>query len=427
VRDAGSANGIFVNGKKVERAQLAVGDVLRLGEVIIKVLPEEVPGTVVMAPEDLAEVEKARAPTPAPPTAPPPAPARPATSDSAHAVTAKVRPVAPPPPPAPAAPPPPPAPPVAGAAAPAPAAVRPPAPAPVVTASIRPESRPAGPVPRPLTVTLLAALWALGVPLYLLAGVATAFAPGAGKVVPILFGVSMAGLSGLMAFGLWSRSPWARTLQIALAGLGLLTCAFTPVSAAILFYMLREETKIQFSGRTDYRFLAPREIETLSRAGSEPLFSAGILVGLGIAVVLSGIIAAFAIPSFARARPGGGDTGEIAATARLRTLAAAERAFSSGTCGHFADLDGLLRPSQVIPNYPAGGPAFLSPEFAQAEAGSYRYELSVQDPVPASDGCPSRSYRSFQYTATPLGSSGRTLSVGPDGVVKDADGQPVGP
>src|SRR5262245_32585078 len=57
IRDAGSANGIYVNGKKVERSALASADVIRLGEVSIKVLPEEVPGTVVMAPEDLESME----------------------------------------------------------------------------------------------------------------------------------------------------------------------------------------------------------------------------------------------------------------------------------------------------------------------------------------------------------------------------------
>ncbi|HJS58981.1 MAG TPA: FHA domain-containing protein, partial [Vicinamibacteria bacterium] len=57
IRDAGSANGIYVNGKKVERSALADGDVVRLGEVSLRVLPEEVPGTVVMAPEDLESME----------------------------------------------------------------------------------------------------------------------------------------------------------------------------------------------------------------------------------------------------------------------------------------------------------------------------------------------------------------------------------
>ena len=35
VRDTGSANGVFLNGKKIERAALEEGDLLRMGEVII--------------------------------------------------------------------------------------------------------------------------------------------------------------------------------------------------------------------------------------------------------------------------------------------------------------------------------------------------------------------------------------------------------
>jgi predicted component of type VI protein secretion system len=66
VRDAGSANGIFVNGKKVERAQLGVGDVVRLGETTLKVLAEEVPGTLVMAPEDVEDFGGTRPVQPGP-------------------------------------------------------------------------------------------------------------------------------------------------------------------------------------------------------------------------------------------------------------------------------------------------------------------------------------------------------------------------
>jgi pSer/pThr/pTyr-binding forkhead associated (FHA) protein len=52
VRDSASANGIYVNGRRVEQAPLRPGDVLRLGDVQLKLLAE-VGETVVMAPEDL--------------------------------------------------------------------------------------------------------------------------------------------------------------------------------------------------------------------------------------------------------------------------------------------------------------------------------------------------------------------------------------
>src|SRR4029079_13511642 len=47
IRDSGSANGVFVNGKKTERARLRDGDVVKLGDVVLTALPKEA-GTVVM-------------------------------------------------------------------------------------------------------------------------------------------------------------------------------------------------------------------------------------------------------------------------------------------------------------------------------------------------------------------------------------------
>ena len=80
IRDAGSANGILVNGKKVERAQLGVGDVVRLGEVTLKVLAEEVPGTLVMAPEDIEDFGGTRPVQPGPSDLGTPPPTRPTPS-----------------------------------------------------------------------------------------------------------------------------------------------------------------------------------------------------------------------------------------------------------------------------------------------------------------------------------------------------------
>ncbi len=46
VRDAGSANGTYVNGRRTERKQLVVGDVLRLGDIALKLLPGDTPLTI---------------------------------------------------------------------------------------------------------------------------------------------------------------------------------------------------------------------------------------------------------------------------------------------------------------------------------------------------------------------------------------------
>jgi pSer/pThr/pTyr-binding forkhead associated (FHA) protein len=40
VRDEGSANGIYVNGRRVEKARLRPGDTLRLGDVQVTLLAE---------------------------------------------------------------------------------------------------------------------------------------------------------------------------------------------------------------------------------------------------------------------------------------------------------------------------------------------------------------------------------------------------
>jgi hypothetical protein len=117
---------------------------------------------------------------------------------------------------------------------------------------------------------------------------------------------------------------------------------------------------------------------------------------------------------------------EEAAVGRLRKLAAAEDEFRSATCVNaFADLDGLLNPHSAIPDYRPEGPAFLPPEFARAEALGYRFVLSVEDPVPPTEGCAARGYRRFAYSATPIDAGGRHLLVGPDGVVHASAGHPA--
>jgi pSer/pThr/pTyr-binding forkhead associated (FHA) protein len=58
IRDTGSANGVFLNGKKVDRSPLNEGDVFRLGDVLLMVLPEDTPGTLVMGAEELGKAPR---------------------------------------------------------------------------------------------------------------------------------------------------------------------------------------------------------------------------------------------------------------------------------------------------------------------------------------------------------------------------------
>jgi len=214
IRDTGSANGVFLNGKKVERSPLNEGDVVRLGDVMLTVLTEEMPGTLVMGPEELQATDAV--PKPAQPLA-----ARPPAGPAAVPLVA---------------------------ARPAAGRMRktetvPPRPRPVIPPRLDAEAQ------RPLTLTVLGILWMISVVLYPAAGLVIARASaGIAAVAAAVLGVVLAVLSGVMAFGLWTRRAWARAAQIAVAALGLLLCPFTLASAAVLAYMLRPSTSAHFSG-----------------------------------------------------------------------------------------------------------------------------------------------------------------------------------
>jgi hypothetical protein len=243
VRDTGSANGVFVNDEKVDRSPLKAGDVLRLGDSVVRVLPEEVEGTVVMGPGETsvgeATIGEDAQPPPLPRRVPPPAPPR---------------------------------------------AAAPPAPAPVTPPPLPPRSDPEPVVHRPLTVNVLAALWLMSVPVYALGGAALAMrASGLAAFTWAVIGASLAALGGALAWGLWSLKPWARGLQIAVAGLGLLVCPFTLASGTVLGYMLAPVGAAAFAGR-----LAGDE----RAARHEQVFAAALLgtVLLGTLLTLVGLL-----------------------------------------------------------------------------------------------------------------------------------------
>ena len=212
VRDPGSANGITVNGRRVERARLQPGDALRVGDTVLTLLAE-IGETVVMAPDDLDLRTMVGAPRP---SAPAPAPA-----------------------PAPRPPAQPPLPPTAPRGA-----VPPGLPRRSVSAAAAPPSRPA-------TVSVLAGLWALFVPASVAASLYAAQLLGGGVLAWSLGAIAsllLAGLGTAMAFGLSRLAPWARHLQVATAAVGLVLCPFTLASATVLLYMMRPEVKAAFEG-----------------------------------------------------------------------------------------------------------------------------------------------------------------------------------
>jgi hypothetical protein len=147
----------------------------------------------------------------------------------------------------------------------------------------------------------LAGLWALSVLPYL--GLALSGFWMAGRrasVALMVVGLLMTGVSLLLGIGLWLRSPWARVLQMVVAGAGLLTCAFTPLAGVVLAYMLQPATRIQFSGRTSFRDLSDAEAQIVRTGTKEGLFAGGLVAALVAGAVLAGVIAALAIPAIAR-------------------------------------------------------------------------------------------------------------------------------
>jgi pSer/pThr/pTyr-binding forkhead associated (FHA) protein len=271
VRDTGSANGVFVNGKKVERRRLLAGDTIRLGDVILKVLEEEVAGTVVMAPEELHDLETDLAPPGSAAKggagATPPSPALGTGRPAVGQAFLTPRP-----------------PPTAGRAR-----------TETDGQAVRPGPEP---VPRPLTVSVLAGLWAAFALASAVGGLgAAAFGglPGlarAGAVVAALLG---AALGAVMAFGLWRRAPWARVLQVGFAALGLLGCPLTTLAAgATLAYMLRREARLHFSGGRARGDLAPEEAAALRDVSAEAAFAFAILatlvLGSGLTVLAAWLL-----------------------------------------------------------------------------------------------------------------------------------------
>ncbi len=240
IRDAGSANGVYVNGARVERAALDAGDLVRLGDIELRVLPELFPGTVSMEPNEPATVV---GPSDFVPPAPPPPPRTPPRTPPALEMSfgdLPLRPVTP------------------------------------LPSSIT--AAPPLPGRRSVMVTILAVLWIISIPLHLATGLIIAWQTGGAlAVLAALSGLLLAILAAAMAFGLWTRSPWARVLQLAIAGLGIFLCPFAPASITVLIYLLRPVAEAQFATPKS----APRD-------PSDGLFAVFLLGTVLLGAVLTG-------------------------------------------------------------------------------------------------------------------------------------------
>jgi hypothetical protein len=256
IRDTGSANGVMVNGRRVERAALDEGDVVQLGDVSLKVLPENVPMTLLMG-EDEAPGVIGGPPHPSPKPPPPrplPQPAgvgRGAGPASFPDLTVQAPPAA--------------------------------APVPPPLQTIPSQT---GPIPRPLTIALLSALFLVGGLLAAVGGLAWT-ALGHGGWAPLLCGLGLLVLGTAVGAGLWQRTPWARLLLIATAGVSIFTCVFLPTGVAVLIYALRSEVRLQFMSRGDLRGVAPRDVARVLDDSSDLAFAGAILGSLLVCLVLA--------------------------------------------------------------------------------------------------------------------------------------------
>ncbi len=242
VKDAGSANGVFVNGRRVEQSALRPGDTIRIGDVRLKVL-HEIGETVVVALED-----EVRAPAPPPALAVPPRPEP-----------------------------------------------RQPRPAPwtVPVAAAPPR---AASLTRPLTVRVLSGLWALLVPVAAGSAACAAWQLGAGPLGWSAALVAWAFLSALalaMSLGLRALASWARHLQVVAATLGLLVCPLTLAAATVLLYMARSDVRRTFE--------PPRAGVAADGAGpAETTFALSIVAMVVVGVLLGALAALLLAPRAVR-------------------------------------------------------------------------------------------------------------------------------
>jgi hypothetical protein len=141
---------------------------------------------------------------------------------------------------------------------------------------------------RPLTVTVLAVLWLLAGGVYGALGLGYAIfgAKGSAALAAGAAGLSMAVLSAIVGFGLWARAPWARLLQLVLAGIGVASCVFTLPSLVIIAYMLRPEIQLHFAGP---RILSAEESERATTATPEMAFTMGIVGTLVMGILLGAV------------------------------------------------------------------------------------------------------------------------------------------
>jgi type II secretory pathway pseudopilin PulG len=156
---------------------------------------------------------------------------------------------------------------------------------------------------RPVGVTVLAVLDFIGGLFYLMCVV---LLPLAGSL-PGGFGLSVfflivAALFLITGYGMWTLSSYGRILQLVLAWIGLLGFPLiTVISILILIYLYQPAMRVLFSGKGPDE-LSADEAQALMRSGASPIVFVLVgMLGLVVAIVLMGFVAAIAVPNFLHA------------------------------------------------------------------------------------------------------------------------------
>ena len=226
IRDAGSSNGIWINGRHLRRSRLESGDTVRVGDTVITIL-SDVAETLLASAADFQEGrQRSRVDAPAAPPTPRRAPGRLGVTESAA---------------------------------------------------------------MPM-ITTLTVLWALWAPTCVVGGLLVAMRANAGLLAGALAvgaGLVLGAFGGILAVGLRARAPLARQLQIVGAGAGLLVCPFTFASVTILIYMLRPDVKAAFEVEPPGPVAGAGDAELTFALSLLGMLALGLVVTAGVLFLLS--------------------------------------------------------------------------------------------------------------------------------------------
>lgn len=240
------------------------------------------------------------------------------------------------------------------------------------------------------------------------------------RFIAALAGLPLVAAGVVMGAALLARAPWSRSAHLLLGGAGLASCILTLPSAVLVLYFLSRQSGRSFDESPDND---PNE--TPFPRVFEIVFSVGLVTSMALSLGLAYAAYSLRQDSLLALRGPRLAQTERAAVDRMRRMADAEEAFRLICNTGYADLAALLHPTTVMSDYPENGPAFITTELAFKRAGDHQFELVTEEPMPETAGCPTRRFRRYRYSATPVGGRGRHFVIGPKRVVHFAHDRPA--